>query len=95
MLGIHDIEIIVLQDIEKSEKTAVDPTTSLFHQILMRFHGICFCNCIWNILQVILLFCLAINTQTKNSVLCQIHISLSVVFLLHLRVQDHLEITVL
>ena len=57
------VEIVVFEDIKKSKKTAVYPSSSLFHQIHVTFHWICPCTCVRNVFQVELRFWLAVNTQ--------------------------------
>lgn len=61
----------------------------------MIFHRICIGDSIRNISKIVLLFCLAIDSKTENSILSQIHVCFSVVLFLKLRVQDHLEVTML
>lgn len=46
MIGFGGIEVIVFEDVEEGEKTAVDPSSTLFHEIGMCFHGICSGTCI-------------------------------------------------
>ena len=94
VFGFHGVEVVVSQDIEEGEERTVDPSSPLLHQILVGFHGICLGDGIWNVFQVIFLFCLAVDAQRENTILCQVHVGLSVIFLFHFRVQDQLEVTV-
>lgn len=95
VFGLHGVEVVVLVDVEEGEETAVDPSTTLLHQVLMIFHGICLRNSIWHVTQVVLLLSLAVYAETEDTILSQVHIGLTVVLLLQFRVQDHLEVTVL
>ena len=82
MARLHGIEVVVSKDVEKSEETAVDPTTTLLHQVLMILHGIGLGYGIRNISQVILLLRLAVNSQREDTILSEIHVGLTVVLLL-------------
>ena len=95
MLGFHCVEVVIFVDVEEGEETAVDPSTTLFHQVLVILHGIRLCYSIWDVSQVIFFLGLAVNTQTEDTILCQVHICLTVILLLELRVQNHLEVTML
>ena len=86
--------MIVFPYVKKGEHTTVDPSTSLFHQILMRLHGVSFGDSIGDILQIISFIRLTVNTQREDSVLSEVHIGLSVVFLLDVRIEKHFEIAV-
>lgn len=95
MLGLHSVEVVVLVDVEEGEQTAVDPSATLLHQVLVVFHGVCLCYSVWDVSQVVFLLGLAVDTQTEDTIFCQVHIGLTVILLLELGVQDHLEVTVL
>jgi hypothetical protein len=95
MAGLHGVEVVVFVDVEEGEETAVDPSTTLLHQVLVVLHRIGFGNCIGDVSEVVLLFGLAVDAQTQNTILSQVHIGLTVVLFLELGVQDHLEVAVL
>lgn len=82
MFGLHCVEVVVLVDVEEGEETAVDPSAALFHQVLVVFHGIRLCYGIWDVSQVIFFLGLAVDTQTEDTILCQVHIRLTVILLL-------------
>lgn len=70
MLGLHDIKVIIFPDVQKGKETAINPSTTLFHQIFMIFHRIGICNSIRYISKIVLLFCLTIDSKTENSIFC-------------------------
>lgn len=95
MFGLHCVEVIVLVDVEESEETAVDPSTTLFHQVLVVLHGICLRYGIWDVSKVVFLLGLAVDAQTEDAIFSQVHIGLTVILFFELGVQDHLEVAVL
>lgn len=95
MPRLHRVEVIVLEDIEEGEERTVDPSASLLHQILVVFHWICLGDSIRYVTKVVLLLGLAVDAEGKDTILSQVHVGLPVVFLLKLRIQNHLEIAVL
>jgi len=40
MFGFHSIEVVVSEHIQEGEHTAIDPSSTLFHEILVSFHGV-------------------------------------------------------
>lgn len=76
------IEIVIFEDVQKSEKRTIDPTTTLLHQIFVILHRVSLGNRIGNISQVILLLRLTVNSQGKNAILSEVHVGLAVVLLL-------------
>ena len=82
MAGLHSVVVVVPEHVQKSEVGGVDPTSSLNHQLLVTLHGISVGYSVRHVLQKISSILLAIDTQTENSVFCQVHIGLSVVSLL-------------
>ena len=95
MFGLHCVEVIVLVDVEESEETAVDPSTTLLHQVLVVLHGICLRYGVWHVSKVVFLLGLAVDSQTEDAILRQVHVGLTVILFLELGVQDHLEVAVL
>ena len=60
MFGLHGVEVVIFPDVKEGEETAVDPSSALFHQVLVVFHGVCLCNGIGHVSKVVFLFGLAI-----------------------------------
>ena len=92
MTRLHRIIVIVPKHIKKRKITTINPTSSLRHQLLVRFHRVSKRKRIRNILQVIFPIMLTVNSQTQDSILGQIHICLHVVLLLVVWVQYQLEV---
>jgi hypothetical protein len=64
MLRLLTVEMIVVPDIKESKHTTVNPSSALFHQILMTFHRICFGHRVWNVPEIVLLAWLTVYAQT-------------------------------
>ena len=95
MFRLHRVEVIVFIDVEEGEQTAVNPSATLLHQVLVVLHGICLCYCVRNVFKIIFFFSLAVNSQGEDTILSQIHVGLPIVLLFHVRIQNHLEVAVL
>lgn len=93
MIWVYDIVVVISENVQKGKQTTVNPSTSLNHQIFMRFHRISISHRVRNILECIFRICLAVNSQTENTIFSQIHICLHVVSFFKRRVQDHFKIT--
>ena len=58
----------------------------------MGFHRVSVCDCIGDVLEVESAVLLAVDAQTEDSVLGQIHVGLSVVSFLVVGIQYHFEV---
>jgi hypothetical protein len=59
------------------------------------FHGIRLSDGVRNVFEIILLIWLAVDAEGEDAVLGKVHVCLSVVLLLDVGVQEHLEVAVL
>jgi hypothetical protein len=95
VVGLGGIEVVVLEDVEESEQGRVDPSSTLLHQIGVGLHGIRAGPSIRHVLQVELCLWLTVDTQTEDTIFSKVHVGLLIARALHLRIESHLEVTVL
>ena len=61
VLGFDCVEVVVFEDVEKGEKTAVYPSPPLFHQIFVAFHRVCPRSSIGHVFEVVIAARLAVD----------------------------------
>ncbi len=93
--GLDGVEVVVFEDVEEGEQTAVDPSAALLHQVLVALHRVRPCPCVRHVLQVVVAVGLAVDAQTENPVLREVHVGLLVAAALEFGVEGHFEVAVL
>ena len=61
MAGLHCVVVVVSVDVEKGEVARIDPSSSLYHKLLMRFHRICVCYSVRHVLKIVFSILLTID----------------------------------
>ena len=74
MVRLAGVEVVVLEDVQEGEETAVDPSPSLLHQILVALHRVCPGPSVGNVPEIELGLGLAVDPQGQDSVFSQIHV---------------------
>lgn len=69
MAGVHDIKVVIPENVQKGKQGTVDPSSSLSHEILVTLHGIRICNCVRHVFKQILAVHLTVDTKTQDTIL--------------------------